>query len=94
MPNYMICYDVRAKNHDYKPLYALLNKMGAAHLQNSVWFASVNGPAEGLRDAIHAVMHNDDTIAVVRLPNDAAVSDWATWIDRQTGVVWLKAHYG
>ncbi len=95
MPNYLICYDVRSKNHDYTALYAALAKAGAAHLQNSVWLADIKGPAAGVRDELRAHMHPDDTIAVIRLPsNSYAQTDWATRHDRVTGVNWLRAHYG
>jgi CRISPR/Cas system-associated endoribonuclease Cas2 len=42
----VITYDVRAKNHEYESLYEQLNEWGAAHLQNSVWLADMNGTTQ------------------------------------------------
>lgn len=95
MANYIICYDVRAKNHDYRKLYSLLHDWRAAHLQNSVWLAQLRGPAEQIRDILRTHMHRDDTVAVIRLPGDGVVaSDWAIFMDRRPGVRWLTEHYG
>jgi CRISPR/Cas system-associated endoribonuclease Cas2 len=94
MPNYLICYDVRSKNHDYKALYACLAQWNAAHLQNSVWLAELKGPCTVVRDILRGHMHADDTVAVVQLPSNGAPSDWATKHDRVTGVNWLRSHYG
>ena len=94
MPNFLICYDVRAKNHDYKTLYACLNQWKAAHLQNSVWLATLKGPASAVRDILEGHLHKDDTVAVVQMPSDGRPSDWATKNDRFAGVSWLRAHYG
>lgn len=93
MPNYLITYDVRATNHSYQPLYDQLDAWGAAHLQNSVWLATLAGPAETIRDILRAHTHNDDTVAVVQL-RDGIPAQWATWKVRQTGVNWLRAKYG
>jgi CRISPR/Cas system-associated endoribonuclease Cas2 len=89
MTLYVITYDVRAKNHEYQSLYDQLNEWGAAHLQNSVWLADMNGTAAAVRDALQRHMHPDDTVCVIQMfPN----SDWATRHARKTGIDWLKSH--
>jgi CRISPR/Cas system-associated endoribonuclease Cas2 len=56
MSLYVITYDVRTKNRDdYQSLYDQLNEWGAAHLQNSVWLADMNGTASAVRDALRSM---------------------------------------
>jgi len=95
MANFVICYDVRVTNHDYKALYSALDAWGAKHLQNSVWLLSINGSARTIRDTLKNAMHQNDTLAVVQLPDTApGNADWATSFDRHEGVDWLRQHYG
>jgi CRISPR/Cas system-associated endoribonuclease Cas2 len=86
---YVLTYDVRMKNHDYARLYELLRSWGAAHLQDSVWLADLNGGASAIRDAMKTHMHADDTACVIQIPS---ISNWATSHARQEGTDWLKAH--
>jgi hypothetical protein len=81
---------VRLKNHDYQSLYDQLKDWSAAHLQNSVWLADLNGTAGAVRDVLKDHMHSDDTICVIELPEP--IQGWATWKARKTGTDWLKAH--
>ena len=89
MSLYVITYDIRARpNHDYQPLYDLLNSWRAGHLQNSVWLANLNGGAAGVRDALKRHMQADDTFCVIEIfPR----SDWATMGARKTGIDWLRS---
>ncbi|MFI4986215.1 MAG: hypothetical protein ACHQF3_02145 [Alphaproteobacteria bacterium] len=87
MSLYIITYDERAKYHQYQPLYDQLNSWGAAHLQNSVWLAALNGTAAQVRDQLHAHMHPDDTLCIIQIFNN---SDWATSKARKTGNDWLQ----
>jgi CRISPR/Cas system-associated endoribonuclease Cas2 len=89
MTLYVITYDVRAKNPEYQSLYDQLNEWGAAHLQDSVWLADLNGTAAQVRDALSAHMHPDDTICVIEIFSN---SGWATRHARKTGNDWLKSH--
>ena len=89
MTAFVLTYDVRASNHDYTRLYALLTGWNAAHLQNSVWLADLKGPASAIRDLMRTHMHTDDTLSVIQL---AQAPDWATLSVRDTGSQWLKAH--
>lgn len=89
MSLYVVTYDVRAKNHDYQPLYDQLNAWRAGHLQNSVWLVDVKGTATQIRDALRAHVHTDDTLCVIQIfPN----SDWATRHARKSGTDWLTPH--
>jgi CRISPR/Cas system-associated endoribonuclease Cas2 len=89
MTLYVITYDVRLTNHDYKGLYDQLEKWKAAHLQNSVWLVDYNGKSKAVRDALKAHMHSDDTISVIQLAEDF---DWATLRVRSEGTDWMNAH--
>jgi hypothetical protein len=87
---YVITYDLRKlPGHDYQPLYDKLNSWGAAHLQDSVWLADLNGTASVVRDAIMAHLHSDDTVCVIALPPSP---NWATQKARKEGIDWLRQH--
>lgn len=89
MSLFVISYDVRTTNHQYQPLYDQLNAWKAAHLQNSVWLADLNGTAAAVRDTLKKHMHPDDTLCVLQI---FANSEWATQNAKKEGVDWLKAH--
>jgi CRISPR/Cas system-associated endoribonuclease Cas2 len=90
MALYVVTYDERAKpGHNYKPLYDLLNSWKAAHLQNSVWLASINGKAIDVVNAMLTHMHADDTAAAIEIK---VGSDWATRGVRPEGTAWLKTN--
>jgi hypothetical protein len=89
MTLFVLTYDVRATNHQYQPLYDQLNAWRAAHLQDSVWLADLNGTASAVRDAMKAHMHPNDTACVIQLPTPPF--EWATSYAHQAGTDWLKA---
>jgi len=89
MTTFLLSYDVRSTNHNYAPLYALLQSWKAAHLQNSVWLADLVGSASAIRDFMLTHMHADDTVAVIEVDQKP---DWAIRNVRPDGVSWLKAH--
>jgi CRISPR/Cas system-associated endoribonuclease Cas2 len=91
MTLYVITYDVRSTNHDYDALYKQLKDWDAAHLQNSVWLADMNGTASAVRDVLKAHMHKDDTVCVVQLKD--GTNSWATSHAKQPGVDWLKSRF-
>jgi hypothetical protein len=91
MTYWVLTYDQRATHHDYSNLYHLLNSWSAAHLQNSVWLADLNGDAGSIRDAMRSHMHLDDTVAVIQLA--ASGTSWATIHCRPEGTAWLKARF-
>lgn len=92
MTLFVMTYDVRATHHDYTNLYNLLQSWRAAHLQNSVWLADMNGTAEAIRNAMRTHMHQDDTISVIQLPA-AGAGSWAAVNVRPEGMTWLRTHY-
>lgn len=90
MSLFVITYDVRTRpGHDYQPLYDQLANWDAAHLQNSVWLADLNGTAIQVRESLKPYMHQDDTLCVLQLFKN---SGWATLNARKTGTDWLKDH--
>jgi hypothetical protein len=89
MALYVITYDVRAKNHEYQPLYDRLNKWRAAHLQASVWLVERDASAVEVRDSLKAKMHKDDTVCVIQIFTN---SDWGTSNARTTGNDWMHSH--
>lgn len=91
MTLYVLTYDQRATHHDYSNLYQLLNSWRAAHLQNSVWLADMNGTAATVRDAMKTHMHPDDTISVIQMPSSG--TNWATIHCRPEGTGWLQSRF-
>ena len=89
MALYVLTYDVRMKNHDYTRLYEVLRSWGAAHQQDSVWLADLNGSAATIRDTMKSHMHPDDTACAIQV---SSIPDWATSYARQEGTDWLKSH--
>lgn len=94
MAKYVISFEKRSPYHDYGPLHAILQAMLARQLQDAVWVTAVNGTASQVRDALLNVLHKDDGLAVLRLPDDKTTSDWATHIGNQDGVRWLEERFG
>lgn len=92
MANFVICLEIREHSRDYSGLRQMLAKMAAAQVQDSVWFASINGRAEQLRDALRTVVYSGDSIIVVRLQDNGS-SDWAEFHDPKEGLSWLQTHY-
>jgi hypothetical protein len=92
MANFVICLEMRDRNRDYGRLRELMMKMAAAQVLESVWFASINGRAEQLCDAIRTVIYPTDSIVVVRLQDNGS-SDWAEFHDPREGLRWLETHY-
>ena len=92
MANFVICLEIRERSRDYSRLRQILTNMAAAQVLDSVWFASINGRAEQLRDAIQTVVYPGDSIVVVRL-QDTGESDWSAFHEPREGLHWLKTHY-
>jgi len=92
MANFVICLEIKERSRDYDQLRQLLAKMAAAQVLETVWFASVAGRAEQLRDALRTAIYPGDSIVVVRLQDNGA-SDWAAHQDPPDGLRWLQAHY-
>lgn len=66
MAVFIISYDLRKPDFDYKPLYAALNEIDAKHIQDSVWGIRTTSTAEVVFDYLWQHMHNQqDRLFVV-----------------------------
>jgi CRISPR/Cas system-associated endoribonuclease Cas2 len=66
MAVFLISYDLRKPDFDYKPLYAALATMKAKHVQDSVWGIDTNWDAAKVFDTLWQHMHNEkDRLFVV-----------------------------
>lgn len=75
MALYVLEYDVRAKNHDYQPLYDELATFDAVRVLKSFWcFKRFNTTATGLRDHFKQFVHKDDGLAVF----ESSETNWST----------------
>jgi hypothetical protein len=86
MLNYIISYDLHQQRH-YQPVWNLLEAMGATRLLESLWVVSSNLTALQIRDALQAVIDNDDSTAVIELKPG---SWWANRLAKPAGVQWLQ----
>jgi CRISPR/Cas system-associated endoribonuclease Cas2 len=59
MAVFIISYDLRKPDFDYKPLYAALDKIKAKHVQDSVWGINTTSDAEVVFKYLWQHMHND-----------------------------------
>ncbi|MGH3639639.1 MAG: hypothetical protein ACRDUX_11510 [Mycobacterium sp.] len=70
---YMITYDLRRPNQDYKGLYeALRNFAGWCHGVDSTWFVSTQLNAEQIRSYLQPHLDRDDRLIVTRVGRDGA----------------------
>lgn len=66
MAVFLISYDLRKPDFDYKPLYDALNKINAKHIQDSVWGVNTSSKAQVVFDYLWQRMHNEkDRLFVV-----------------------------
>ena len=66
MAAYLISYDLRKPEFDYKPLYFALNAIEAKHIQDSVWGVNSRSSAKVVFDYLWRHMHNEkDRLFVV-----------------------------
>lgn len=73
MKRYLITYDNKPPRN-YTAVYRLMATWGAVRLSESVWLATLAGPAGAVRDIVLATMQRDDLVTVVELQQG---SDWA-----------------
>jgi CRISPR/Cas system-associated endoribonuclease Cas2 len=59
MAVFLISYDLRKPDFDYKPLYAALDKVKAKHIQDSVWGIDTTSSAEVVYKYLSQHMHSD-----------------------------------
>ena len=92
MAKFVICFEIKDHLRDYTRLRQVLHQMAAAQVQETVWFTSINGRAEQLKEVLRTVIHPGDSVLVVRL-QDNGLSDWAAFHDPGEGLRWLETHY-
>jgi len=67
MAVFIISYDLRKPDHDYKPLYAALGEINATHLQDSMWGVRTDSKAEVVFDYLWQYVHSEkDRLAVMQ----------------------------
>ena len=88
MARYLLNYDLHNRR-DYKDLWRLLAGWSAIRLTESLWLATLNGPAEVIRDLVLARLDSDDTVAVIEVKPGA---DWATMRVPAAANAWLSAN--
>ncbi|HZW94288.1 MAG TPA: hypothetical protein VFF64_15150 [Candidatus Eremiobacteraceae bacterium] len=66
MAVYLISYDLRKPDYNYKPLYEALDEIGAKHVQDSVWGVDTDSSAPDVCDYLWQFLHNEkDRLFVV-----------------------------
>jgi hypothetical protein len=66
MAVFLISYDLRKPDFDYKPLYAALDTIKAKHVQDSIWGVDTISSAEVVFDYLWQRMHSEkDRLFVV-----------------------------
>ena len=58
MSVFLISYDLRKPDFDYKPLYEALKKIKAEHIQDSVWGVRTSSTTGQIFDYLWRHMHN------------------------------------
>jgi hypothetical protein len=77
MAIFLISYDLRKPDFDYKPLYAALNTIKAKHIQDSVWGVNTISSAAVVFDYLWQHMHNEnDRLFVVTFESSADYKAW------------------
>ena len=77
---YLISYDLRGKERDYKPIHSKLKGLGARKILESLWHVDRPGEtAELVGKSIRQVMDRDDGLLVICLGRSNLTSDWHGW---------------
>ncbi len=74
MSAFLITYDNKLPR-DYRALYELMIEWNAVMLAESVWLATLRGPASTIRNLVVDTLEPDDRVAVIELKPG---SNWAT----------------
>lgn len=88
MTQFLLNYDLHNRR-DYRDLYQLLASWRAVKLTESSWLATLNGPADIIRNIMLSKLDADDTVAVVEIQKG---SDWATARVSPAASAWLSAN--
>ena len=60
MAIFIISYDLRKSDFDYKPLYAALDTIQAKHIQDSVWGINTTSSANVVYKYLRQHIHNEE----------------------------------
>lgn len=85
---YLISYDLR-KQRNYEPLWDALAKAHASRLLQSVWLVELSAEIGSVRQALSALIDDDDGVAVIELKPG---SGWAAKGALPAGTAWLTSH--
>jgi len=74
MALYLVSYDIAEKDaHEYKPLYDLLNQLGAVRILYSEWVITGDiGLSETLYNQFATIIQDKDRLLVQEMTNDAS----------------------
>jgi len=83
MAVYIVTYELRKPNKDYKSLYEYLKTYTHCHSSTSCWFIDTNRTSVQVRDAVLAHIDGNDSFFVARLHQDWASFDvkCADWLN-------------
>jgi hypothetical protein len=85
MAYFVISYDLHKAKH-YQPVWDQLEEWGATRALESLWLAHLDGTAAQVRDALKALVDDDDSIVVIELEQG---SGWGVKKAPLAGA-WLK----
>ncbi|MCB2057162.1 MAG: hypothetical protein H6916_12915 [Novosphingobium sp.] len=88
MAQFLITYDNKPPRN-YAALCRLMAQWKAVKLAESVWLATLNGPAATIRNIVQGTLQPNDIVAVIELK---AGSNWATNRVNAAANAWLSAN--
>ena len=87
MAKYIVSYDLKAPDRNYKDLISYIKTAVAwAHIHESLWFVETGMTASDLLDGLRAHMDSNDSVFVIQ---EAGV---ASWINVIADDEYLKRH--
>ncbi len=87
MAIYLVDFSLRAMDHDYAPLWGVMQKAGAQRAMDTTWFVDVQQSVGELTNALLSHIRPRDRLLVVEIATNAGWS--ATAMDDETKD-WLK----
>lgn len=84
---YNVNCDLKSLDHDYGPLYSLLDNIGAHQATATSWFIETGLPISDVSNQILNVMGRSDSLFVVEI---TAATAWAATRLVGTTGLWLK----
>lgn len=86
MAFYAVSYDLH-NQRNYPPVWAKLESWGATRILETLWLLDSTLSAVQIRDALVAIVDNDDSIVVVEIKSGSC---WAAIRSKEKGVAWLR----